>query len=167
MVSVMVMTPLHIHHGGGGLRIIGLVLSVHVLGMYAFAPLVGALVDRTSSAAVLAAGALLLLVAVTLAGAAPAGGSQRLIVGLFLLGVGWSCCLVSSSALLVDAVPLVERPGVQGASDLVMGLCAAGGGALAGVMVAQWGDVALNATAGLLALVVLSAAMVARNRLPA
>ncbi len=164
MVSVMVMTPLHIHHGGGGLEIIGLVLSAHVLGMYAFAPLVGWLADRIGHAAVLAAGAVVLLAAVTLAGAAPAGGSPQLSSGLFLLGVGWSCCLVAGSALLVDVVPLVERPGVQGGADLSMGLFAASGGALAGVIVARWGYGALNAVAALLALVVLGAAVVARDR---
>lgn len=166
MVSVMVMTPLHIHHGGGGLEIIGLVLSAHVLGMYALSPVVGWLVDRFGHATVLALGGVALLAAVTLAGSAPAGGSQMLTAGLFLLGLGWSCCLVASSALLVDAVPLVERPGVQGGADLVMGLFAASGGALAGVVVAQWGYSVLNACAAGLAVVVLGAAGVARKRLP-
>jgi MFS family permease len=163
MVSVMVMTPLHIHHGGGDLKIIGLVLSAHVLGMFAFSPLVGWLVDRFGHAAVLASGAALLLAAVVLAGGAPAGGSHQLTVGLFLLGVGWSCALVSSSALLVDAVPVPERPGVQGGADLVMGLFAAAGGALAGVIVAQWGYATLNLAAGILALLVLGAAVVATS----
>jgi MFS family permease len=164
MVSVMVMTPLHIHHGGGGLEIIGFVLSAHVLGMYALAPLVGWLVDRIGHAAVLALGGVALLAAVTLAGSAPAGGSQMLTAGLFLLGLGWSCCLVASSALLVDAVPAGERPGVQGGADLLMGLFAASSGAAAGVVVAQWGYSALNACAAGLAVVVLGAAVVARRR---
>lgn len=171
MVSVMVMTPLHIHHGGPAgagesLRIIGLVLSAHVLGMYALAPLVGWLVDRIGHAAVLATGAFVLLAALTLAGGAPAGGSPRLFVGLFLLGLGWSCSLVASSALLVDAVPLVERPGVQGGADLLMGLFAACAGALAGVIVGQWGYAVLNVAAGVLALSVLGAAVVGRDRSP-
>jgi MFS family permease len=168
MVSVMVMTPLHIQHGGGGLEIVGLVLSGHVLGMYALTPLVGWVVDRAGHAAVLAAGAVFLLGAVALAGGAPAGGSPGLGVGLFLLGVGWSCSLVAGSALLVDAVPLVEGPGVQGGADLLMGLVAAAGGALAGVIVGKWGYGTLNVSAGILALAVLGAAAVARaNRLVA
>jgi MFS family permease len=169
MVSVMVMTPLHIHHCGpvgDSLRIIGLVLSAHVLGMYAFAPLVGWLVDRIGHATVLAIGGFVLLAALTLAGGAPAGGSPRLLVGLFLLGLGWSCSLVASSALLVDAVPLVERPGVQGGADLLMGLFAAGAGALAGVIVGRWGYAVLNVAAGVLAVSVLGAAVVGRDRSP-
>ncbi len=55
----------------------------------------------------------------------------------FLLGLGWSCTLVAGSTLLTAAVPADERPGAQGASDLLMGLMAAGGGALAGVIVHQ------------------------------
>lgn len=171
MVSVMVMTPLHIHHDGPAgtgeaLRIIGLVLSAHVLGMYALAPLVGWLVDRIGHAAVLGTGAFVLLAALTLSGGAPAGGSPRLFAGLFLLGLGWSCSLVASSALLVDAVPLVERPGVQGGADLLMGLFAACAGALAGVIVGQWGYAVLNVAAGVLALSVLGAAIVGRDRSP-
>ena len=46
MVSVMVMTPLHMHHGGAELDIIGFVISVHILGMFAFSPFVGWLSDR-------------------------------------------------------------------------------------------------------------------------
>jgi MFS family permease len=115
---------------------------------------------------VLATGAFVLLAALTLAGGAPAGGSPRLFVGLFLLGLGWSCSLVASSALLVDAVPLVERPGVQGGADLLMGLFAACAGALAGVIVGGWGYAVLNVVAGVLALSVLGAAVVGRDRSP-
>jgi MFS family permease len=163
MVSVMVMTPLHMNHGGAELNVIGFVISVHVLGMFAFSPLVGWLTDRIGRAAVLALGAGILLTAVFLAGRAPEGHSVGLVWGLFLLGLGWSCCLVASSALLVDAVPLRERPGVQGASDLVMGIFAAAGGALAGVVVAEWGYGFLNVAAGALSLLILGAAVVARG----
>jgi hypothetical protein len=35
MIADMIMTPLHMEHGGAGLELIGLVISVHVLGMFA------------------------------------------------------------------------------------------------------------------------------------
>ncbi|WP_309229820.1 MFS transporter [Blastococcus sp. TML/M2B] len=42
MVGVMVMTPVHMGHAGGAedavLRVVGLVISVHVAGMYLFSP---------------------------------------------------------------------------------------------------------------------------------
>jgi MFS family permease len=163
MVSVMVMTPLHMHHGGAQLDIIGFVISVHILGMFAFSPIVGWLADRLGRAAVLALGAATLVVSVLLAGSTSAGSSTQLTIGLFLLGLGWSFALISSSALLVDAVSLDERPAAQGLSDLIMGLAAAGGGALAGVVVDVWGYDVLNVCAGALTVVVLAAAFVARR----
>ncbi len=57
-------------------------------------------------------------------------------IGLFLLGLGWSCTLIAGSTLLVDDVGPVERPSVQGLSDLVMNAAGAVGGAVAGLIVA-------------------------------
>lgn len=38
MVSVMVMTPVHLGHHGADIQLIGLVISGHIAGMYAFSP---------------------------------------------------------------------------------------------------------------------------------
>lgn len=130
----MVMTPLHMNHGGAGLEVIGFVISIHILGMFAFSPLTGLAVDRFGGRAVAVLGSATLSAAALLASASP-GESWTLLLGLFLLGLGWSCTLVAGSTLLTAAVPAHERPGAQGASDLLMGLMAAGGGALAGVIV--------------------------------
>ena len=135
MVSVMVMTPLHMAHGDAGLELIGLVISIHIVGMFAFSPLTGLAVDRFGGRAVAVVGSVVLSTATLLASAAPEGGSPTLGLGLFLLGLGWSCTLVAGSTMLTAAVPAMERPGAQGASDLVMGLVAGLGGALAGVVV--------------------------------
>ena len=135
MVSVMVMTPLHMAHGDAGLELIGLVISIHIVGMFAFSPLTGLAVDRFGGRAVAVVGSMILSTATLLASASPEGGSPTLGLGLFLLGLGWSCTLVAGSTMLTAAVPAIERPGAQGASDLVMGLVAGLGGALAGVVV--------------------------------
>lgn len=135
MVSVMVMTPLHMRHGHAELTVIGLVISIHIAGMFAFSPLTGMATDRFGSRAVAIAGSMILSAATLLASTSPTGSSWTLTAGLFLLGLGWSCTLVSGSSLLTAAVPVPERPGVQGASDLVMGLAAGAGGAIAGVIV--------------------------------
>lgn len=135
MVSVMVMTPLHMRHGHADLTIIGFVISIHILGMFAFSPLTGMAVDRLGGRVVAMVGSGILVLATVLASTAPMGHSTRLLIALFLLGLGWSCTLVSGSTLLTAAVPTAERPGAQGASDLVMGLSAGVGGALAGVVV--------------------------------
>jgi hypothetical protein len=74
----------------------------------------------------------------------------QLSTGLFLLGLGWSFTLVSGSTLLSESVAGDVRTGVQGAADLVMGLCGAGGGALAGVVVGLSGFGVLNLAAAVL-----------------
>jgi MFS family permease len=163
MTAVMVMTPLHMHHGGATLEVIGVVISVHVLGMYALAPVVGWLTDRLGRPTVLAVGAAVLLLALLLSGTAPAGASYRIGVGLFLLGLGWSLCTVAASTLLSESAPLDARTDVQGAADLVMGLTAAAAGAAAGVVVGSLGYAALNVFAALLVTGVATAAEYARR----
>ncbi|CAB5074768.1 MAG: MFS transporter [Actinobacteria bacterium] len=135
MVSVMVMTPVHMKHVEVSLRIIGFVISVHVLGMYAFSPLVGSLSDRLGRVRVIQIGLVFLVLSTIVAGTAEANNAYQLGVGLFLLGLGWSCTLIGGSAFLSESVSLEMRPASQGASDLVMNLAGAGGGALAGVII--------------------------------
>ena len=163
MVSVMVMTPLQMHHGGAELRVIGFVISVHVLGMYAFSPLVGFAVDRFGARPMALAGSGVLIAATLMASRAPTGWSWGLTAALFLLGVGWSCTLVSGSTLIAGSVPVDERAGVQGASDLAMGLAAGGGGALAGVVVGQLGYDVLGLCAAVLAATIAVVALLVRR----
>jgi MFS family permease len=164
MVAVMVMTPLHMEHGGAELQVIGFVISVHVLGMFAFSPLVGAGADRFGRAPVLVAGGAVLLVALALCGLAPEGSSWQIFAGLFALGLGWSLATVAASTVLADRTPVAARTDVQGTADMAMSLTAAGGGALAGVIVASLGFPALAASSALLGLgVVAAGAAVARH----
>ena len=135
MVSVMVMTPIHMAHVDVTLRVIGLVISVHVLGMYAFSPIVGALSDRLGRMRVIQIGLTTLLLSTIISGLAGADDAITLGIGLFLLGLGWSGTLIAGSALLSESVSLEMRAASQGASDLVMNLAGASGGALAGVII--------------------------------
>ena len=135
MVSVMVMTPVHMAHVEVTLKIIGLVISVHVLGMYAFSPLVGSISDRIGKVRTIQFGLLILLASAITAGTAPANDIPKLGAGLFLLGLGWSFTLIAGSALLTSSVNPELKTSVQGASDLVMNLAGATGGAIAGVII--------------------------------
>jgi MFS family permease len=164
MVAVMVMTPLHMDHGGAELELIGLVISIHVLGMYFFSPVMGWLADRVGRTPLLALGGVLLLVACLLAGLSPEGGSLVIGLGLLLLGVGWSACTVAASTLLTDATPVVHRTRVQGSADLVMNLCAAVAGAAGGVVVDLTSYAVLNGFAAVLVSGVLLAAVRLRVR---
>jgi MFS family permease len=161
MVSVMVMTPIHMDHGGASLEVIGLVISGHILGMFAFSPLVGILADRVGSPLVVGIGGLILLSSLVLSGLSAPGASPGLGVGLFLLGLGWSFGSVGSSTLLVAATPTRHRPRVQGTVDMITGFTAAGGGAVAGLVVATVGFGWLSAGASLLAFGVVVVSVVA------
>jgi MFS family permease len=159
MVMVMVMTPVHMAHVDVSLQLIGLVISVHVLGMFALSPVVGWAVDRFGRTQVIVLGALILLLSSVVSGLAPADDVPVLGTGLFLLGLGWSCTLIAGSTLLTDDCDPAERPSVQGLSDLTMNVAGAVGGALAGIIVLQLSYAALCAAAAIpvLALLVLTA----------
>ncbi|MFM7874896.1 MAG: MFS transporter, partial [Actinomycetota bacterium] len=135
MVSVMVMTPVHMAHVDVTLTIIGIVISVHVLGMYAFSPIVGSLSDRLGRVTTIKIGVITLLLSTLISGFAAADDAITLGVGLFLLGLGWSFTLIAGSAYLTESVDPDIKTSAQGASDLVMNLSGAGGGALAGVII--------------------------------
>jgi MFS family permease len=149
MVTVMAMTPLHMRGDGHGLRIIGVVISMHIAGMYGLSPLVGALADRAGRMPVALAGSCT-LVAATLLSAS--GGDERvLMAALTLLGIGWSLSLISGSALLTDGVPAAERAEVQGVADLLMGFTAGIGGFASGLVVGALSYEALSLFAALAA----------------
>ncbi|HET8681385.1 MAG TPA: MFS transporter [Micromonosporaceae bacterium] len=151
MVGVMSMTPVHIgqsHDSADVLRIVGVVISVHIAGMYALSPVVGWLTDRLGRRAVVLGGLGLLLAACAVAGTA-GHDTVRLSTGLALLGLGWSGTMVAGSTLLTESVAGAVRPTVQGLSDLVMGLAGAAAGALSGVVVEWVGFPALTLLAAL------------------
>jgi MFS family permease len=139
MVSIMSMTPVHMAHKEVQLSIIGIVISVHVLGMYAFSPIVGWLTDRIGRIKVIQIGVVLLLLAALVSGTADAMDAVRLGIGLFLLGLGWSCTLIAGSTYLSESVSVEMKPSSQGASDLVMNLTGAIGGAVSGVIIGTIG----------------------------
>jgi MFS family permease len=153
MVGVMSMTPVHIREGGHSpadtLRIVGVVLSLHIAGMYAFSPVMGWLADRFGRRYVILGGITLLLAACAVAGTA-GHDTTRLAIGLVLLGLGWSATMVAGSSLLSQSVSTDLRPSAQGLSDLVMGICGASAGALAGIVVQAAGYPTLTLIAALM-----------------
>lgn len=132
MVAVMTMTPLHMEDAGQSLSVVGLVISLHVAGMYLPSPISGWLADRYGRLPVLAGGGVALVAAGAMA--AVAGGDQTLLLALALtaLGLGWNLGLIGGSALVTDAVAQERRAQTQGAADLVMGLTGVSGSLIAG-----------------------------------
>jgi MFS family permease len=152
MVGVMAMTPVHIRNAGNDpahtLRIVGVVLSFHIAGMYALSPVMGWLTDRVGRRPVIVLGIALLIAACAVAGTA-GHDAARLAAGLMVLGLGWSATTVAGSTLLSESVPLDLRASAQGLSDLVMGLAGASAGALSGGIVQASGYPTLTLFAAL------------------
>ncbi|WP_371659164.1 MFS transporter [Streptomyces sp. NBC_00280] len=164
MVSVMAMTPVALGHHGASIELIGLVISGHIAGMYAFSPLMGRLSDAVGRLSGIGLAVGLLACAAFLAGTAD-GSHGRTAVGLFVLGLGWSAGLVSGSALLTDSVPEAARAAAQGLSDLAMNASAGLGGAVAGLVMAHAGYGWLNLGAACLLIPVGALALFTRDDL--
>jgi MFS family permease len=168
MVGVMSMTPVHIlgagHESAVTLRIVGVVLSLHIAGMFAFAPLTGWLTDRFGRRPVILGGVAVLLLACAVAGTA-GHDSVQLAIGLTMLGLGWSGTMVAGSTLLSESVPVEIRPSAQGLSDITMGLAGAAAGALSGAVVHWGGYPTLTMIAALAALPLVALALHPVSRL--
>jgi predicted MFS family arabinose efflux permease len=166
MVAVMAMAPVHMDEHGHDLRVIGLVVSLHIAGMFGPAPLTGRLTDRLGALPVAAAGTALLILAGALAGMA-GHGAVVIALALTLLGIGWNAGLIAGSTLLASAVPLSQRPRAEGAGELAMGFTAAGATAIAGPIVGLASYAALGFTAALAAAALVPLLIALRRAVPA
>lgn len=158
MVGIMTMTPLHMKAGAHGLRIIGFVISLHVVGMYAFSPAVGWLVDRLGPHLMIAAGGVVLFAGAELAGRTDAADSQGVFIGLLLVGLGWSFGLIAGSSLLTNSFPASQRVEVQGTADFLMAAGAAAAGLPSGAIFGWAGYHSLSRWAGVGSLILVAAA---------
>ncbi|WRS30627.1 MFS transporter [Actinomycetaceae bacterium MB13-C1-2] len=121
MVSIMTMTPVHVMHEGGSLSLVGITISLHILGMYALAPVVGLLTDRFGNRLTMTLGGFIFLLSL-LIGICWAGDMTWVVISLILLGVGWSFVNVSASALFATAVSSETRASSQGGVDSLANL---------------------------------------------
>ena len=146
MVSVMSMTPAHLSTTGHSLSDVGLTISLHVAGMYALSPIFGVISDRFGARKTIILGQLILLLSLAVSGFG-ANNFSMVVLGLFLLGLGWSSATVAASALLSESLEISEKPVVQGLSDSLMNLSGAFGGAVSGTILILFGFAGLNAAA--------------------
>lgn len=146
MVSVMAMTPAHLAAEGHSLADVGFTISLHVGGMYAFAPVFGYVTDKFGAKRTIVLGQLIFLVSLAVAGIGQSNFAA-VVIGLFLLGLGWSAATVGGSALLSEVLSTEQRPRVQGFSDSLMSFSGAFGGAISGVILTVYSFGGLNAAA--------------------
>ena len=131
MVAVMGVTPVALDHGhhASDIAVSG-VISLHIAGMFAFSPLIGAALDRFGRRPGLIAGACTSIVGALLA----ATDASPLIVGvgLFAIGLGWSATFLGATAMISDLTAPHERGGALGFNDLLVAAASATAGFVGG-----------------------------------
>lgn len=139
MVGVMTITPVHLAQHGSGNAAVGFLVALHVVAMFAPAPITGRLADRHGPLSVVLTGSSIALVA-CVAGALGDGHATALTTThLVLAGLGWNCGVVGSSSLLTEAVPVSLRPHVEGIGEATMGTAAVLAAPLAAALPGRWG----------------------------
>lgn len=167
MTNVMVMTPVHMDHQHFDLTAVGIVVSIHIMGMYVLSPVFGWMSDRWGPRSVITAGAVVYTVTIALGiydSLRPVSDFATLNVALFLLGIGWSMFLIGGSSLLVKTVNERMRVPLQGMSDSVMNLGGALMAAFAGSALQLGGFFLINALAAVVLLVNIVFALLARRQ---
>ncbi|MFF1606436.1 MFS transporter [Amycolatopsis sp. NPDC058278] len=156
MGAVMTMTPLQLQAHGHGLGVVGWVLSAHLFGMFALAPLSGRIADRWGPHVAVNAGLGVLALAAATALAAPTAHTSGLPIALFLLGYGWNLVFVGGSAQLSRDLAPETRRRVQGTVDAVVWSASALAGLGSGALFAGGGYGLVAVVGGVLALLPLA-----------
>lgn len=149
MVMVMVMTPVHMKGGGDSLELVGLTISLHIVGMYGLSPVFGWAIDRFGAGTVALFGLGVEVAALVVGFIAASGNTALMVTALILLGLGWSGAILSGSALLATITPRHIRVPLQGASDALMNYAGASVAALAGPILSLGGFHLVNVAAAL------------------
>jgi MFS family permease len=135
MVGVMSMTTVHMKGMGFELVIIGLTISLHVAGMWAFSPVFGWLTDKIGNLTTIVVAQIIYVISLLFTSLGDMN-QLSLSIGLLLLGLGWSASTVAGSSLLTKSLSSDEKINVQGLSDSLQSLSGAFGGAMSGVILA-------------------------------
>jgi MFS family permease len=118
MVTVMIITPVHMNGHNQSLGDISWVLMAHTIGMTGFSFATGWLTDRAGRPIVILLGGVVLSAACIIAPLQT--NLPWLAFSLFLLGLGWNFCMVASSSLLDDTLSLAEKGVGQGTADALV-----------------------------------------------
>ena len=117
MTMMMAMTSLALDHHGFGLSLISASVSLHVVGMFGFSIPFGRLSDRIGRRNVMLLGDVIIALGSILV---PTSDQYIVItLGTFLVGLGWSCVNVASTALIAEVVGPAERGRAIGLSDTI------------------------------------------------
>ncbi|PIC77316.1 MFS transporter [Sporosarcina sp. P19] len=139
MVAIMTMTPVHMQHHGAEISGIGLVIGLHIAGMYLPSVFTGVLVDRIGRPTMVVASGVTLALAGILAAYVAGGSIFWMSASLILLGVGWNFGLISGTAIVIDSTDVLTRAKIQGSIDVFVALAGTVGGLASGIVVAFLG----------------------------
>ena len=154
MSTLMTITPWHMHRADHGNATVSLVISVHVLGMFGLSALTGYLIDRYGRVPMMVVAALVLIASAIIS---PLSTQlPYLLVGLFLLGLGWNFGYIAGSSMLADALSGSDRTRVAGFNDMLVSFCAGLGTLSSGFLYGLGGFLLVSIGGGVLALLLLA-----------
>ena len=154
MSTLMTITPWHMHRADHSNATVSLVISAHVLGMFGLSAVTGYLIDRYGRIPMMVVAALTLVASAIIA---PLSTQlPYLLVGLFLLGLGWNFGYIAGSSMLADALSGSDRTRVAGFNDMLVAFCAGLGTLSSGFLYGLGGFVLVSIGGGLLALLLLA-----------
>ena len=159
MASIMSVTGASLDHAGHGAGYISGTLTVHVVGMFAFGPVIGALGDRFGRRTLLYTSAAYLLVSNVATALVPDSRIHSL--SLFGVGVGWSFAFLGATTILADAARAAHRGRLLGFVDAAVAVSGGAASILAGVALGLGGMQKVAQVGLLLSVGVLVAAMLA------
>jgi MFS family permease len=142
MVAFMSLASLLLHTHDIPISIISLVVTIHVIGMYAFSVPLGRAADMLGRVLVTVSGVVVCAVGAYITAV---GGSLPLVTpGMFLVGVGWSAATVGSLALISDETAPEERGKALGLNDTSIALASLATPILASAVLEHLGATALG-----------------------
>ncbi|MHB8618512.1 MAG: MFS transporter [Chloroflexota bacterium] len=160
MSMMMALTPMTMTARGMGLSAVSVTVALHVVGMYGLSMPIGKLADVLGRRWVLFGGLALstagtVLVALT-------ASFPLTVLGLYLIGVGWSCGNVVTAALVADTTPAQIRGRAMGANTTFSAVASVAAPLFGGVLVQFFGPASLAAVTVLF--VIPTVALLARLR---
>jgi len=154
MVTLMTITPWHMHQTNHANTSVSLVISAHTLGMFGLSALTGYLIDRYGRVQMMVIGALTLIASAIIA---PLSSQlPYLVFALFLLGLGWNFGYIAGSSMLADALRGKEKNRVQGFNDMLVAFSAGLGTLSSGFLFDFGGYLLVSIGGGFLALVLMA-----------
>ena len=132
MVFIMAMTPIYMYSHKHSMFEVSLVMSAHFFGMYGFSYVSGLLADKRGTKVTMASG-LIILTAVSILSFAWTT-SVGIVIGLFLLGVGWNLCFVSGSTRIATEAKNNVGTNIMGFNEVLLYISAFLASTASGIM---------------------------------